>query len=265
MSETPTALDRAFAAMDGAPEDEALRLRFYERLADAELFLLLVEEPAADADDITPQIFPVENQEFVLVFDREERLAEFSAGVAALAVLSGRNIALMLAGSGIGMAVNLAAPSSILIPGEAVGWLSETLGTGPEEVEERPEEFMPPVGLPEAVIASLDTKLAMAGGMARMAYLCAVTYRGGRASHLLAIIDPVPGAEPALAQAVGEALIFSGIEAGVMDVGFFKASDPICAKLARVGLRFDLPAAERATEMPGSGPGMDPTKPPRLR
>jgi SseB protein N-terminal domain len=263
MRDAPTALDRAFAAMDAAPDDDTLRMRFYERLADAELFLLLVEEPVAD--DITPQIFPVEDQEFVLVFDRQERLADFSDGVAALAVLSGRNLALMLAGSGIGMAVNLGAPSSILIPGEAVDWLSETLGSGPEEVEELPEEFMPPVGLPEAVIASLDTKLAMAGGLARMAYLCAVTYRGGRASHMLAIIDPLPGAEPALAQAAGEALTFSGIEAGVMDVGFFRASDPICATLARVGLRFDLPVAEIAAVVPGSGPGMDPTKPPRLR
>jgi len=263
MSDNLTPLDRAFAAMDAAPEDDTLRLRFYERLADAEMFLLLTEEP--EGDEIAPQIFPVEGREFVLVFDREERLAAFSAGVAALAVLSGRNLALMLSGQGIGMAVNLGAPSSILIPGEAVDWLSETLGTGPEQVEEQPEEFRPPVGLPEAVITSLDTKLAMAGGLARMAYLCAVTYRGGRASHMLAIIDPVPGAEPALAQAAGEALTFSGIEAGVMDVGFFKASDPACAKFARVGLRFDLPVVESPAAVPGAAPGMDPRKPPRLR
>mgnify|MGYP003674325762 CR=1 FL=1 len=263
MTEALTPLDRAFAAMDAAPDDDGLRLRFYERLADAELFLLLTEEPVGDA--VTPQIFPVDDQEFALVFDREDRLAEFSAGVAALAVLSGRNLAAMLAGQGIGMAVNLGAPSSILIPGDAVDWLSETLAAGPEEVEELPEEFAPPVGLPEAVIASLDTKLAMAGGLARMAYLCAVTYRGGRVSHILAIVDPVPGAEPALAQAVGEALTFSGIEAGVIDVGFFRASDPNCAKLARVGLRFDLPLAEVSGTVPGAMPGMDPDKPPRLR
>ena len=37
--ETP--LDAAHAAMEAAPEDDAARLRFYERLADSELFLLL--------------------------------------------------------------------------------------------------------------------------------------------------------------------------------------------------------------------------------
>ena len=44
MTET-TALDLAHAAMDAAPEDNAARLRFYHRLADSELFLLLSAEP----------------------------------------------------------------------------------------------------------------------------------------------------------------------------------------------------------------------------
>ena len=38
MSET--VIDRAFAAMQAAPEDEAAHLAFYERVADAELYLL---------------------------------------------------------------------------------------------------------------------------------------------------------------------------------------------------------------------------------
>ena len=70
-----TDLDLAHAAMDGAPEDDATRLRFYERLADTELFLLLGSE--ADGDQINPEIFEIENQKFTLVFDREERLAQF--------------------------------------------------------------------------------------------------------------------------------------------------------------------------------------------
>lgn len=49
-----TPLDRAVRAMAAAPEDDAARLRFHERLADAELFLLLAEE--ADGDHIAPQI-----------------------------------------------------------------------------------------------------------------------------------------------------------------------------------------------------------------
>ena len=40
MTET-TALDAAHSAMTADPQDDAARLRFFERLADSELFLLL--------------------------------------------------------------------------------------------------------------------------------------------------------------------------------------------------------------------------------
>jgi hypothetical protein len=93
----------------------------------------------------------------------------------------------------------------------------------------------------------------------------AATYAGGRRGHLMAFVDALPGAEPSLARAVGDALTFSGIEAGSLDVGFFRASDPVAARLARVGLRFDLPEAPKAEQVAGRAPGMDPDAPPRLR
>jgi len=262
MSET-TPLDIAHAAMEAAPDDDTLRLRFYERLADGELFLALDSEPGAA--EIAPTIFPAEGARFALVFDREDRLAAFAEGEAPYAVLSGRGLAAMLAGQGIGLAVNPGVASAILIPAAAVDWLAGTLAEAPREVEEVPEELTAPAGLPEALIAALDTKLATARGLARFAYLCGVTYAGGRRSHLLAFIDPVPGAEPALARAAGEALTFSGIEAGVMDVGFFRASDPVAARLAKAGLRFDLPVPDSPARGQGAAPGMDPDAPPRLR
>jgi len=258
-----TPLDTALTAMETAPEDDTARLRFYERLADSELFLALDGE--ADGDRMSPRVFPVEEARFVLVFDREERLADFADAPAPYAVLSGRGLATMLAGQGIGLAVNPGAPASILIPAEAVDWLAATLAEAPDEVEETPQEITAPKGLPEALIGALDTKLATAAGLATFAYLCGVTYSGGRQSHLLAFVDPVPGAEPALARAAGEALTFSGIEAGVMDVGFFRASDPVCAALAKTGLRFDLPKLERTGHVPRGAPGMDPDLPPKLR
>lgn len=252
-----TPLDQAHASMDHSDAD---RLRFYERLADAELFLLL--EAEAEGDQVTPRIFPVQDAQLVLAFDREERLADF-AGAAPYVALSGRVLAGMLAGQGIGLGLNLdVAPSSIILPAEAVAWLNDTLGAAPDDVEATPEELLPPAGLPEALITGLDTKLALTSGLARSAYLCAVRYAGGAQSHMLAFIDPVPGAEPALARAVNEALVFSGIEAGMLDVAFFAASDAMSASLAKVGLRFDLPEPEVKPDRPA--PGMDPSKPPKL-
>lgn len=257
-----TDLDQAHAAMEAAPEDDSARLRFYERLADTELFMLLGEEAAGD--QITPALFEIEDRRFALVFDREERLSQFVGRVAPYAGLPGRGLVGMLVGQDIGLALNLdVAPSAMLIPAEAVDWLAATLSHGPDETEARLTEVSVPRGLPEIVISGLDRKLAIAAGLARFAYLAAATYDDGARGHVLAFVDAVDGAEKALATAASEALTFSGIEAGVIDVLFVRASDPLAAHLAKVGLRFDLPQPE-TPHVPGA-PGMDPDKPPKLR
>ncbi len=261
---TQTPIDIAHAAMQASPDDDSARLRFYERLADAELFLLLSEE--AKADKVSPEVFELAEASFVLVFDTEERLAEFVGKTAPYAALSGRVIAQMLASSDMGLGVNLeVAPSSILIPPEAMGWLVDTLDNAPDEVEAKPEIFSSPAGLPEALIMALDQKLSTAAGLARWAYLVGVTYDTGAQSHMLGFVDAIPQAQGALAKAVNEALTFSGIEAGALDVGFFDATDSVAGQLARVGLRFDLPEAEQPAEYIHVAPGRDPAKPPKLK
>jgi len=178
--------------------------------------------------------------------------------------MTGRSLVQMLNGQGIGLGLNLqSAPSEMLIPADAIDWLAQTLAHGPQEAEERITEVTAPGGLPESVVSGLDRKLASAAGLARFAYLAAATYENGSAGHVLAYIDAVPGAESALANAAGEALTFSGIDAGSIDVMFLRASDQMSAHLARVGLRFDLPDLE-TPEGPKT-PGSDPEKPPRLR
>ena len=263
MSDT-TPLDQTHAAMVAAPQDDAARLRFYERLADSELFLLLTEEPRDEA--LSPELFELADGRFVLVFDREARLADFVGRPAPYAALSGRVIAAMLAEQGIGMGVNVdVAPSSILIPEEAVAWLHATLGHGPEQVEARMDAFEPPRDLPEALLTALDTKLATAAGLARSAYLVGVAYEGGGKGHMLGFVDAVAEAHSALARAVNEALTFSGIEAGALDVGFFAASGPVAARMAQVGLRFDLPDNAPQDQTARPAPGSDPDRPPILR
>lgn len=256
-----TDLDTAHAAMQAAPDDDAARLRFFEHLADTELFMLLGAE-AAD-DKITPELFDVEGQQYTLVFDREERLSQFVGRVAPYAGLPGRALAQMIAGQSIGLALNLdVAPSAMLIPPDAIDWLVSTLGNAPTETEARLSELSSP-NVPESVVTGLDRKLAIAAGTAKFAYLAAATYDDGARGHVLAFVDAVDGAEQALANAASEALTFSGIEAGVMDVLFVRASDPLAAHLARVGLRFDLPVP--AAPQTPAAPGMNPDKPPKLR
>lgn len=257
-----TRLDIAHAAMETSPEDASTRLRFYETLAASELYLLLKSE--AQGDQIDPEVFDLSDHSFVLVFDREDRLAQFAGRIVPYAALSGRSIATMLAGQGVGLGVNLdVAPSSILIPPEAVDWLAESLGEAPSEIEARPEKFSAPKGLPENLLLALDARLSTMSGLADLVYLAGVTYDSGAQGHLLGFVGAAPEAQAALARGISEVLIFSGLEAAALDVAFFAASDPVAARLAQCGLRFDLPEPPRSAAR--AAPGSDPDKPPILR
>ena len=237
---TDTPLDAAHAAMMAAPENDTARLRFYERMADADLYLLLEADP--DGDQIVPRVLETGGAQYLLAFDRAERLAQYAGEAAAHVVLAGRDVAAMLAGQPLGIALNIdVAPSAILLPETAVAWLCETLNHSAAEVEAKIKSLLPPKGLPESLIAAIDAKFATATGMAANAWLVGVIYEGGGRGHLLAFVDALPRAQDALVRAASEALTFSGIEAGAMDVGFFNHSDPIVAKLMKTGLRFDLP------------------------
>lgn len=257
--ETP--LDYAHQKMDLDGGDTA-NLVFYERLVDAELFLLLEKE--ADETQILPQVFPVEGDQYALVFDTEERLAEFAGTEAFYAALSGRLIVRLLAGKQIGLGVNLGvATSSILLPASAVDWLSEMVGVRAIETTGKAFEVSAPVSLPKSLLDALNVKLSLIAGLAQTAYLVTAKYDDETQNLLLAVIDANPLAERSIADAVNEALVFSGTLILKIDVAFFKMDDPVCEKLARVGLGFDLPEPEAAT--PPTAPGMDPTRPPRLR
>jgi len=256
-----TPLDTAHAAMSAAPDDDAARLRFYERIADVELFMLL--EAEAEGDQISPVLL---DETYVIVFDRAARLAEYVGQAAPYVALSGRAIAGMLQRQPLGMAVNLGvAPSEILLPAAALDWLRDTLAHEAGAVEARIERVLPPSGLPETLIAAIDAKLATATGMAAGAFLVAVEYAGGGKGHLLGFVGAIERAQDALVRAASEALTFSGIEAGAMDVGFFSPNDPVVAKLARAGLRFDLPQGDGLHHTPRMPPGSDPNAPPILK
>ncbi|MEM6657162.1 MAG: SseB family protein [Pseudomonadota bacterium] len=258
-----TALDTAHAAMEAAPDNDAARLRFFERLADCELFLMLAEE--ARDEHILPELFDVADGRFVLAFDREDRLAQFAGQPVPYVALSGRVLSSMLAGQDIGLGLNLeVAPSSTLVPPEALTWLVATLEHTPTEVEENLVEFLPPSGLPQALLTALDAKLSTALGLAQAAFLVSTTSQTGATGHMLGFVGAIEGAQSALAKAASEALTFSGIEAGAMDVGFFGSDDPASAVLAKVGLRFDLPQPE-ARSLQQRKPGSDPGKPPILK
>jgi len=258
-----TALDQAHARMVSDPEHTGFRLRFYERLADCELFMMLKSEP--DGDQVAPEVFPVEDKSYVLVFDTEARMVEFTETGTPFVALSGRKIAEMLDEQDLGMGLNLGvAPSSILIPSEAVEWLNQALASEVERVRGQPREVGAPAGLPAEFLRALDQKLATTTGLADFAYLAAVTYGDGERSHLLGFVNANDEAHAALTAVANEAVSFSDTEI-TLDIGFFAPSDPVCERLNKVALKFDIPQPEVAPARSIAAPGMDPQKPPILK
>ncbi len=256
-------IDLAWEASEAAPEDDALRLAYYARLIEAELFLLL-EREAEDAQ-IEPRVFDLEDGPIVLAFDSEDRLTDFTTLPAPYAAMPGRALVELLAGKALGLGLNLGvAPSSRLFPSEVLDWLSGMAAQRPEEMDARIARLAPPKGLPEALLLALDQRLARMEGLASMAYLVATEADSGARGHLLAFVDAARGAENALARAVQSALSFSGLEAGTLDVTFITAAETRAAEFARVGLRFDLPRPT-SPERARNGPANDPGQPPRLR
>ncbi len=258
-----TELDRAHAAMQAGGDAEALR--FYQILADATLYLLLDRE--AEGERINPKVFDLADGPVVLAYDSEDRLTAMGQGPVPYAALPGRIIAQHLAGQGVALGLNFGAgvASEVMLPPQAMGWLAEMLSTRPEAVEAKPEAFFAPQGLPEALADALTFTLGGAAGLAQAALLVGVRYAGGRRGHILAVIGAHPAAEEALARALAEALAFSGIEAGELDVTFLAADDPVVAELARLAQVFEVPQVTVAEVSQRTAPGSDPDRPPRLR
>ena len=115
------------------------------------------------------------------------------------------------------------------------------------------------------MLDGLAVKLIRSGGLAKAAYLVAVTYESGGTGHLLGFVGAVASAHAALAKAVGEALTFSGMDRGAMDVGFFEAGDPVVEQLAQQGFCLELPSLQVVRPSARPAPGSDKDKPPILR
>ena len=258
IEETP--LDRAHAAMRAAPEDEGLRRRFLERLADTEVSVLL--DGDAGQESWRPAVYPVEGGDYVLGFDSDARLAEFSGDAADFAALPGRTLAELLAGQGLGLGLNLGvAPSSMLLPPEMIRWMAEALALAPKaaRLPERLVKAIPPA----ALLVALSGRLEKAGGLAARAILTGAAYEGGDTGLFLAVDTAVPGTEAALRQTVAEAVAFADTDIR-LDVAFLDADDPLLVDAAAIGIEIAMPLPQ-APKVEIMAPGSDPDRPPKLR
>lgn len=258
-----SALDAAQAAMLAGDEPEARA--FYRLLADAPLCLLLAAP--AEGDQLQPQVFDLSDGPVILAFDSEERLAAFQDGPQPYAVLPGRVIAQAVAGQGVSLGLNLgtSAESETLLPPEVLAHLLALLDVSSDVTEGQARCFEPPQ-VPLAAQGAIAAAVQAAAGLVAGAVLAGVVYDSGARGHILALIGAKAAAEPALAQAMAEALSFAGLEAAALDVVFLNPEDPALRRIAAVGHAFDIaPPAMPEAPMAPRAPGSDPDRPPRLR
>ncbi|MEM9852154.1 MAG: SseB family protein, partial [Pseudomonadota bacterium] len=112
----------------------------------------------------------------------------------------------------------------------------------------------------EVVESALARRLTGLPGLARAGWLVAFDYGDGSRGHALVIEGATARVEDALAAALSEALVFSGVDAGVLDITFPAEDAPLWPAIQRQGRRLAFPAA--AVPQP---PGSNPDAPPKLR
>ncbi|HLS58610.1 MAG TPA: SseB family protein [Paracoccaceae bacterium] len=258
MSGTP--IDAARAALEAAGDDAGLRMAFYGQVLAAELYVLLEAEP--EGERLRPLVLETEAGRLVLAFDLPERMAAFLTAPKDYIAVAGRSLVAMLAGQGIGIALNPeVAPSASVIGPEAVDWLAEA-GRPVTAEPARIIAFREPADVPAALVRMLEFRLGAYAGRVSAAYLARAEYEGGGEGLVLAVAG-VPGSgEAAVAAAIDEAVRFSGADGVRLDVIF--PGEAALARISRVGIAFRPEPPEQPRRQP-QAPGSDPARPPRLR
>lgn len=228
--------------------DAPLRARMLSRLADTELAVALLREPADD--EVALRMFPLEGGEVALACDGEDRLADFFGAPTPYAAMPGRVLAGLLKGAGAGLLVNPGAPSEMLLDAGMLDWLTGALAGTPEEAEARLRLVAPAPAVLEALAEPLAARLADMRGLAASAALVGVAGTDGPASHLLVLAGTDAARQPAIAKALAEALAFLPPQPGGVDISFSETPPPAGA------LRFDmtLPEAPAAPQKPKGPP-----------
>ena len=196
--ETP--LDLAHAAMEAAPENDAARLRFYERLADAELFPYADwGTEAAGRADLAGAVRDAGSAPLCWSSTARSGWRNLRAGRCLMRRCRAGCICQMLAGQGIGLGLNLeVATICHADPGRGhVDWLvtrhSANTPAG-DRGATAPRSQRPHVPTGGAVVSGLDRQACDCigiGGVLPIWPRC--TYDGRCAQgHVLAFIDAVP-------------------------------------------------------------------------
>tara|TARA_B100000767_G_scaffold147881_1_gene139323 strand:+ start:1897 stop:2673 length:777 start_codon:yes stop_codon:yes gene_type:complete len=254
-----TPLERAIVMLESQPDDPTRFSAVIERLADAEVFLIL--EAEATDFEVTPKTVVLNSQEYVAIYDTELRLSESEGGEVEYLSVSGRTLVQMLSGQNTGIALNSGATAiGYVFEPQTLQWLANSLNERPNEMTQQITQVFPPPVLGPKALDALSVKLTAAQGLAEYACLVEATDIANNKNPLLCFVGLAPDAQANLAKLVQEYLQFSEQDGAPWDVIYLAPDHGMVEKLLNVGLRFDLPVPEVAVERPA--PGTVPGQPP---
>lgn len=205
--------------------DAPQRARMLSRLADTELCVALLREPAHD--EVELQVFDLDGTRVALACDAEDRLADFLGHATAYAAMPGRALAILLKSDGAGLLVNPGHPSEMMLDAAMLDWLTEALDAQPEPDQARLRLSAPDRDVAHALAGPLSERLADLRGLVAGAALVGVAEGG----HLLIIAGAPVDRQPAIAKALSETLAFLPPQPGGVDISFADSAAPAGALL----------------------------------
>ncbi|MEM7547115.1 MAG: hypothetical protein AAF367_16420 [Pseudomonadota bacterium] len=260
-----TPLDHAWTATEAPGAGDAEMAKYYDVFAAAELHLLIDAASLSGTGTPQPQLFPVDDIDTALVFDTEDRLAAFTEDGAAHLTLSGRAVIAMFAGRNVQVGVNLGdAPSATILPAAALDWAAAALRQ-PIEAEEGSEMALTvPRMITPDLISRIDTKISGMGASVGEAWLCGLG-SGRTASLILCVALRAEEAEQSVVAALAETARFAGGEKAAFDIAVTMGGDARLELARKVGIGFEPANPAEISRAQPVAPGMDNSKPPRLR
>jgi len=266
MTEKITKLDELKELADGSDHGDKSRFFFYEALVDTELFLLLEKE--IESGVACPKLIETSEDKYALVFDTISRLADFTGNSSPYLALTGRMVLPMLKEQklGLGLNLNLAVPSEILLSSRDIDWLQNIVEQAPERLDDKITAFSKP-SIPFVVRDSLQKKLRYLSDFVTEAWTAEAIYLSGHKSQVIVFVDVNPLMHAALAKAVNEVLTFIPHDDKLIDVIFLKVDSAYLKKIRKVGasVNFEKVLKEKITPSDIGKKLKKSLKPPRLR
>jgi hypothetical protein len=266
MTENITKLDELKELADGTDNDDKSIFSFYEALLDTELYLLLEKE--IEGGIACPNLIETPEDKYALVFDTISRLVDFTGNSSPYLALTGRMVLPMLREQklGLGLNLNLAVSSEILLSSNDIDWLQNVIEQSPTRLSDKITKFSKP-SIPFVVRKSLNNKLSYLSKFVPEAWIAEVIYKSGYNSQLIVFVGINQKMHAVIAKAVNEVVNFTLYDKKPIDVIFLNVGSPNLKKIRKIGisLNFEKDLEEKSASFEPAIDLKENLKPPRLK